>query len=318
MRERPSATATPPAAAARPAPPLPAATLVLLRDGPGLQGRPGGIEVLLLRRNQATRFAPGAFVFPGGRVDAADSSSAMARAWDDLLPASAAERLGLALDAAPSAIAYYAAAVRETFEETGILPCVRPARSGEPVTSPIRSKSRSGGDSWPGRFRRPALRPRAREASAAREALLDGVVWSPGPGDPRVGPDRAAQARALIGRVPLFGICLGHQVIARALGADTFKLPFGHRGGNHPVRDERTGAVAITAQNHGYAVDPEGLPASAEVSHVNLNDGTVEGLAMRDEPVMAIQYHAEASPGPLDSMGMFDRFTDLMRGERAP
>ncbi len=155
-------------------PPLPAATLVLLRDGPGLQERPGGIEVLLLRRNQATRFAPGAFVFPGGRVDAADSSSAMARAWADLLPASAAERLGLALDAAPPAIAYYAAAVRETFEETGILPCVRPARSGEPVTSPIRSKSRSGGDSWPGRFRRPALRPRAREASAAREALLDG------------------------------------------------------------------------------------------------------------------------------------------------
>ena len=157
------------------------------------------------------------------------------------------------------------------------------------------------------------------DATAADALALrpDGVVWSPGPGDPRVGPDRAAQARALIGRVPLFGICLGHQVIARALGADTFKLPFGHRGGNHPVRDERTGAVAITAQNHGYAVDPEGLPASAEVSHVNLNDGTVEGLAMRDEPVMAIQYHAEASPGPLDSMGMFDRFTDLMRGERA-
>ncbi len=157
--------------------------------------------------------------------------------------------------------------------------------------------------------------------ASADDALVlrpDGVVWSPGPGDPQVRTAQVAEARRLIGAVPLFGICLGHQVIARALGADTFKLPFGHRGGNHPVRDERTGAVVITAQNHGYAVDPEGLAASAEVSHVNLNDGTVEGIVMRDEPVMAIQYHSEASPGPLDSMGMFDRFADLMRGERAP
>ena len=140
----------------------------------------------------------------------------------------------------------------------------------------------------------------------------DGVMWSPGPGDPQVQNAQVEEVRKLIGAVPLFGICLGHQVIARALGAGTFKLPFGHRGANHPVRDERTGAVAITAQNHGYAVDPEGLAASAEVSHVNLNDGTVEGLTMRDEPVMAIQYHSEASPGPLDSMGMFDRFVELM------
>ena len=140
----------------------------------------------------------------------------------------------------------------------------------------------------------------------------DGVVWSPGPGDPQVQNAQVAETRKLIGNVPLLGICLGHQVIARALGAGTFKLPFGHRGGNHPVRDERTGAVTITAQNHGYAVDPEGLAASAEVSHVNLNDGTVEGLIMRDEPVMAIQYHSEASPGPLDSMGMFDRFVEMM------
>ncbi len=140
----------------------------------------------------------------------------------------------------------------------------------------------------------------------------DGVMWSPGPGDPQVQNAQVEEVRKLIGAVPLFGICLGHQVIARALGAGTFKLPFGHRGANHPVRDQRTGAVAITAQNHGYAVDPEGLAASAEVSHVNLNDGTVEGLTMRDEPVMAIQYHSEASPGPLDSMGMFDRFVELM------
>ncbi len=144
------------------------------------------------------------------------------------------------------------------------------------------------------------------------ELAPDGVVWSPGPGDPQVQNAQVEETRKLIGNVPILGICLGHQVIARALGAGTFKLPFGHRGGNHPVRDERTGAVTITAQNHGYAVDPEGLAASAEVSHVNLNDGTVEGLTMRDEPVMAIQYHSEASPGPLDSMGMFDRFVEMM------
>ncbi|MXY87786.1 MAG: glutamine-hydrolyzing carbamoyl-phosphate synthase small subunit [Dehalococcoidia bacterium] len=143
----------------------------------------------------------------------------------------------------------------------------------------------------------------------------DGVLWSPGPGDPQVQNFQVEETRKLIGSVPLFGICLGHQVIARALGAGTFKLPFGHRGGNHPVRDERTGTVTITAQNHGYAVDPDGLADSAEVSHVNLNDGTVEGLRMRSEPVMTIQYHSEASPGPLDSMGMFDRFVELMDAE---
>ncbi|MXW25135.1 MAG: glutamine-hydrolyzing carbamoyl-phosphate synthase small subunit [Dehalococcoidia bacterium] len=143
----------------------------------------------------------------------------------------------------------------------------------------------------------------------------DGILWSPGPGDPQVQNFQVEETRKLIGSVPLFGICLGHQVIARALGAGTFKLPFGHRGGNHPVRDERTGTVTITAQNHGYAVDPDGLADSAEVSHVNLNDGTVEGLRMRSEPVMTIQYHSEASPGPLDSMGMFDRFVELMDAE---
>ncbi len=140
----------------------------------------------------------------------------------------------------------------------------------------------------------------------------DGVMWSPGPGDPQVQDAQVREVAKLIGRTPLFGICLGHQVIARALGTGTFKLPFGHRGANHPVRDEATGKVTITAQNHGYAVDADGLAASARVSHVNLNDGTVEGLTMQDEPVMTIQYHAEASPGPLDSAGMFDRFMEMM------
>tara|TARA_B100001123_G_scaffold238751_2_gene267348 strand:+ start:10089 stop:11159 length:1071 start_codon:yes stop_codon:yes gene_type:complete len=140
----------------------------------------------------------------------------------------------------------------------------------------------------------------------------DGIVWSPGPGDPQVQNVQVEETKKLIGKVPILGICLGHQVIARALGAGTFKLPFGHRGGNHPVRDERTGSVTITAQNHGYAVDPIGLDASAEVSHVNLNDGTVEGITMRDEPVMTIQFHSEASPGPLDSMSTFDHFVEMM------
>ena len=158
------------------------------------------------------------------------------------------------------------------------------------------------------------------DAAAADVLSLkpDGVVWSPGPGDPQVQNHQVDEARKLIGAVPLFGICLGHQVIARALGAGTFKLPFGHRGGNHPVRDERTGTVTITAQNHGYAVDADGLAASAQVSHVNLNDGTVEGIVMRDEPVMAIQYHSEASPGPLDSVGLFDQFVEMMSDVRVP
>lgn len=136
----------------------------------------------------------------------------------------------------------------------------------------------------------------------------DGVLLAPGPGDPALRELQVRTAGALIGRVPLMGICLGHQVIARALGADTYKLKFGHRGGNHPVRELQTGRIAITAQNHGYAVDPDGLSADAEVTHINLHDDTVEGLAHRTEPVFCIQYHAEASPGPLDNGYLFDRF----------
>ncbi|GIW12595.1 MAG: carbamoyl-phosphate synthase small chain [Tepidiforma sp.] len=140
----------------------------------------------------------------------------------------------------------------------------------------------------------------------------DGVCLSPGPGDPRLLDHMVREVRQLIGRVPVFGICLGHQVAARALGAGTFKLPFGHRGGNHPVKDLATGRVTITAQNHGYAVDPDGLEQSAFVSHINLNDGTVEGIASKRDPLMTIQYHSEACPGPLDNGYIFDRFVDLM------
>lgn len=140
----------------------------------------------------------------------------------------------------------------------------------------------------------------------------DGVVISPGPGDPRLLDSMVEETRRLIGKAPLLGICLGHQVTARALGAGTFKLPFGHRGGNHPVKDTLTGHVTVTAQNHGYAVDADGLSASAYVSHINLNDQTVEGIALRNEPLLTIQYHSEACPGPLDNAAIFDRFVSMM------
>ena len=142
----------------------------------------------------------------------------------------------------------------------------------------------------------------------------DGVMFSPGPGDPELLDRSVATAKDLVGKVPIMGICLGHQVIARAFGASTFKLHFGHRGGNQPVKDLETGRVYVTAQNHGYAVDPTGLPDEMVVSHINLNDQTVEGLRHRDLPIMTIQYHSEASPGPHDSEYLFDRFVGLIQG----
>jgi carbamoyl-phosphate synthase small subunit len=141
----------------------------------------------------------------------------------------------------------------------------------------------------------------------------DGIVLSPGPGDPALLDDVAEMVRELIGRKPIMGICLGHQLIGKALGAKTFKLKFGHRGGNHPVRDLATSRVYITAQNHGYAIDADTLRQGLEVSHINLNDGTVEGLRHRDFPILSIQYHSEASPGPLDNMYLFERFLEMVK-----
>ena len=141
-----------------------------------------------------------------------------------------------------------------------------------------------------------------------------GVLLSPGPGDPALLGHLVDTAGSLVGRLPIMGICLGHQILAQALGGRTYKLKFGHRGANHPVRDLLTGRVHITSQNHGYTVDGDSLPPAVEVTQVSLNDGTVEGFRHRELPILTIQYHSEASPGPLDNMYMFDRWLELVRG----
>jgi carbamoyl-phosphate synthase small subunit len=140
----------------------------------------------------------------------------------------------------------------------------------------------------------------------------DAVFLSNGPGDPAVATYAVDAVRNLMGRLPIFGICLGHQITALALGARTFKLKFGHHGANHPVKDLRTGRVAVTSQNHGYAVDVDSLPPGAEVTHLNLNDGTCEGFAVPKLRVMAVQHHPESSPGPHDSLGLFGEFLELV------
>ncbi len=155
-------------------------------------------------------------------------------------------------------------------------------------------------------------------STAASEVLArqpDGVFLSNGPGDPAAVPYAVEAIKELVGAVPIFGICLGHQLLATALGGQTFKLPFGHHGGNHPVRRVATGAVEITSQNHNYAVADATL-AGVEVTHVNLNDGVVEGLACRDVPAFGVQYHPEAGPGPHDASYLFEAFRALMTEAR--
>jgi carbamoyl-phosphate synthase small subunit len=162
--------------------------------------------------------------------------------------------------------------------------------------------------------------PASTPSSGVLEHEPDGVFLSNGPGDPEGVPYLVDSVRSLIGRVPIFGICLGHQIIGLAAGGRTYKLPFGHHGANHPVRDLATGRIEITSQNHNFAVDPASLAAAGwEPTHVNLNDGTCEGLRHRELPVFCVQYHPEASPGPHDASYLFGRFIDLMApAGRAP
>jgi len=140
----------------------------------------------------------------------------------------------------------------------------------------------------------------------------DGVFLSNGPGDPAAVTGAPEMIRGVTGKVPLFGICLGHQVMGLAFGGRTYKLKFGHRGANQPVFEERTGKVEITSQNHGFAVDLKTLPADVQMTHINLNDKTVEGIEHRSLPAFSVQYHPEASPGPHDSFYLFSRFRDVI------
>jgi len=149
-------------------------------------------------------------------------------------------------------------------------------------------------------------------------ALRPGAVFlSNGPGDPATATYAIEAVRGLAGRVPMFGICLGHQIAALAIGATTTKLKFGHRGANHPVRDLRTGSVAVTSQNHGYAVLAETLPKGTAMTHVNLNDGTCEGFFDESRQLLAVQYHPESSPGPHDALGLFGEFRRLVDRTRS-
>jgi carbamoyl-phosphate synthase small subunit len=156
--------------------------------------------------------------------------------------------------------------------------------------------------------------PAATSAGDVLALKPDGVFLSNGPGDPEPLAGQIAEVRKLIGKAPIFGICLGHQILGQAFGGKTFKLKFGHHGANHPVLNRLTDKVEITSQNHGFAVDPDSLnPSQVEITHVNLNDQTVEGLRHKSEPVFCVQYHPEAAPGPHDSHYLFHDFIRLMK-----
>ncbi|MBK1791373.1 glutamine-hydrolyzing carbamoyl-phosphate synthase small subunit [Persicirhabdus sediminis] len=145
----------------------------------------------------------------------------------------------------------------------------------------------------------------------------DGIFLSNGPGDPAALDYIHAEVKKLIGKKPIFGICLGHQILTHAFGGKTFKLKFGHRGGNQPVKDLRTGRISITSQNHGFATDQETLPEDIEVTHINLNDNTCEGIRHKKYPIFSVQYHPEAAPGPNDAAYFFKEFADLIDATKA-
>ncbi|HET7008976.1 MAG TPA: glutamine-hydrolyzing carbamoyl-phosphate synthase small subunit [Candidatus Binatia bacterium] len=158
--------------------------------------------------------------------------------------------------------------------------------------------------------------PASTPASEVLTLKPDGIFLSNGPGDPDAVPYAKDNVQQLIGKKPIFGICLGHQILGLALGGKTYKLKFGHHGANQPVMDLTTRKVEITSQNHGFAVDADSLSGAAQLTHVNLNDNTVEGLAHRDLPIFSVQYHPESSPGPHDANYLFKRFTDMMAQHR--
>ncbi|MFH2124767.1 MAG: glutamine-hydrolyzing carbamoyl-phosphate synthase small subunit [Pseudomonadota bacterium] len=159
--------------------------------------------------------------------------------------------------------------------------------------------------------------PAATDAQTILAMEPDGVFLSNGPGDPDGIEGVVETVQALLGKTPIFGICLGHQILGLAYGGSTYKVKFGHRGGNQPVKDLATGHVEITSQNHGFAVDPDSLDQEVvEVTHINLNDGSLEGMRHRLYPAFSVQYHPEHAPGPHDSLYLFDRFITMMRSEK--
>ena len=145
----------------------------------------------------------------------------------------------------------------------------------------------------------------------------NGILLSPGPGDPSLINKQSEKLITLVTKIPTLAICLGHQILAKAFGAGTFKLPFGHRGANQPVKDLKTKKIYPTAQNHGFAVDSINFPSELEVTHINLNDNTISGFRHKENPIISIQYHSEACPGPVDSEYIFDEFINLMKGKNA-
>jgi len=157
--------------------------------------------------------------------------------------------------------------------------------------------------------------PAATSADTVLALNPDGIFLSNGPGDPAGVQGVVENVRKLLGKKPVFGICLGHQILGLAYGGSTYKLKFGHRGGNQPVKDLTTGKVEITSQNHGFCVDPDSLSDEVELTHINLNDGSLEGMKHKRFSAFSVQYHPEHSPGPHDAEYLFDRFIELMRKE---